>query len=210
MKPLDVPFVENPDGRCVPASVGMVLGYFYPEHSYSLAELSEVCGYQPGRATWSITPMLTLANLGLKTKWIEDFDHAAFIKNPKEYLASILDEKSYQWQIKHGDVEANAELLKQYLQNHQIEKRPATRQDIQQLLQGGWLVCLEVNANTLADKPGYEGHWVVVIGYDDQNVTLHNPDGANGNQPNQIVPWPKLEKAWREFGGSFSLYAFKK
>lgn len=207
---LDVPFIKDPDDRCVPASIGMVLGYFYPERHYSLDDLGEICGYEPGRATWSITPMLNLANLGLKTKWIEDFDHTAFIKNPKGYLASILDGESYNWQIENGDVEANAKLLEEYLQNHNIEKRPATRQDIQKLLENGWLVCLEVNANTLANKEGYEGHWVVVIGYDDKNVTLHNPDGTNGNRANQVVSWVKLEKAWREFGGTFSLYAFKK
>jgi hypothetical protein len=41
-------------------------------------------------------------------------------------------------------------------------------------------------------------------------VPAHNPDGVSVNKPNQHVSWELLDKAWKEFGGSYSLYAFKK
>jgi len=35
MKILDVPFIANPDNRCVPATTGMILAYFMPEKTYT-------------------------------------------------------------------------------------------------------------------------------------------------------------------------------
>lgn len=211
MKLFDVPFVQNPDDQCVPATIGMVLAYFCPDKHYSLDELDALTGYVPGLGTWSTKSMLSLSGLGFQTRWIEDFDHVKFSQNPEAYLASILDEESLKWQVEHGDLAAEAKLINDYLADgYIIEKRKGTKEDIIQLIDDGWLVRLEVNANPLADKPGYDGHSILVIGYDDNNVTIHNPDGENGNKPGQIITWELLEKAWREFGGSFSIYAFKK
>jgi hypothetical protein len=53
-------------------------------------------------------------------------------------------------------------------------------------LNDGWLVHLEVNANTLSAKDGYEGHSVLIVGYGDAGATIHNPDGVGGNKPNHI------------------------
>ena len=91
-----------------------------------------------------------------------------------------------------------------------LERRPATNDDIRHFIDDGWLVRLEVNDRPLAGRTGYNGHSIVVVGYDDNEVTIHNPDGMNGNKANQRVSWELLNQAWREFGGSFSLYAFKK
>lgn len=206
-----VPFVKNESDRCVPATIGMVLAYFMPEKNFSDADLDKITGYKSGRGTWSTESMIQLAQLGFQTKWIEDFDHEEFSKHPEKYLATILDEASFKWQVEHGDLAIEAARMKEYIgDGHSIEHRTGTSDDIKTLLGDGWLLRLEVNANTLAAKPGYEGHSILVIGYDNENVTIHNPDGANGNRPNQIVSWELLNKAWKEFGGSFSMYAFKK
>ena len=211
MRSYNVPFVENPDDMCVPASIGMVLGYFMTEKNFTMDDLIKLTGYRKGFGSWPTESMANLANLGFKTRWIEDFDHAEFIKNPKHYLSTILDEESLNWQVEHSDLELEASRIKAYLDSgHVIEHRKGTKEDITELLDGGWLVRLEVNASTLADKAGYDGHSVLVVGYDKAGVTLHNPDGTNGNKPNQKVSWEKLKQAWKEFGGSYSIYAFRR
>lgn len=211
MKHLDVPFIENPDDRCVVSVVGMVLAYFIPERKFALPELEKLCGYIKGRGTWKALSMLNLAKLGLQVHWIEDFDHKRFIADPKTYLREILDDEAYAYQIANTDLQLEADRMRQYIKSGlPLERRKATNEDIKRFLDDDWLVHLEVNANTLANKPGYEGHSVLVIGYDDKDgVAIHNPDGANGNKPNQHVSWELLDKAWKEFGGSYSLYAFK-
>lgn len=211
MKNLQVPFVENPDDRCVPAVIGMILAYYMPEKSFSMTELEEFCGYKKGEGTWKALSMLNIANLGFQVHWIEDFDHDRFIENPKAYLKTILDSESYEWQVQHSNLELEASRIKQYQDSGlPLETRQATDDDIRRFIDSGWLVHLEVNARVLSDKNGYEGHSILVIGYDESGVTIHNPDGESGNKPNQQVSWEKLNKAWKEFGGSFSLYAFKK
>lgn len=211
MQDKDVPFIQNPDDRCTVAVIGMVLAYFMPERHFNMSELENICGYEKGRSIWKAESMLNLAKLGFQLHWIEDFDHHKFMANPQAYLHSILDDNAYQWQVTHGDLEKEAQRIKQYIESGlPLEQRQATKEDIKQFLDDGWLVHLEVNANTLSGKPGYEGHSVLAIGYDDSSVTLHNPDGVSGNKPNQHVSWELLDKAWKEFGGSYSLYAFKK
>jgi len=205
-----VPFVENPDDRCVPATIDMVLGYFMPKKHFTMQELEKICGYQKGRGTWPAEFMLNLAAVGFQVHWIEDFDHEKFVTNPKHYLRSILDDEAYQWQVAHSDLEQEAARMKQYMaKGLPLEKRQGTNDDIKQFLDDGWLVRLEVNARTLSGKSGYEGHSILVIDYTDDEVTIHNPDGESGNKPNQHVSWELLDKAWKEFGGSYSLYAFK-
>lgn len=206
-----VPFIENPDDRCVVAVIGMVLAHFMPERKFTMPELEKLVGYQKGRGTWKALSMLNLAKLGLQVHWIEDFDHEQFVANPKKYLRTILDDEAYEWQVTHGDLGQEAERIKQYMQSGlPLEKRKATNEDIRHFIDDGWLVHLEVNARPLSGKDGYEGHSILVIGYDDKGVTSHNPDGESGNKPNQKVSWELLDKAWKEFGGSYSLYAFKK
>lgn len=206
----DVPFVGNPDDRCVPATIGMVLGYFMPEKHFSMADLEKICGYEKGRGTWPAEFMLNLADMGFQVHWIEDFDHEQFVANPKKYLRSILDDKAYEWQVTHSNLEQEAARTKRYMtKGLPLEKRQGTNDDIRGFLDNGWLVRLEVNARTLSNKPGYDGHSILVIGYTDDEVIIHNPDGDSGNKPAQHVTWELLDKAWKEFGGSYSLYAFK-
>ncbi len=207
----DVPFIENPDDRCVVSVAGMALAYFMPERKFAMAELEKLCGYIKGRGTWKALSMLELAKLGLQVHWIEDFDHERFIADPKAYLREILDDEAYQYQIANTDLQLEADRMRQYIESGlPLERRKATSEDIRHFLDDGWLVHLEVNANTLASEPGYEGHSVLVIGYDEDGATIHNPDGTHGNKPNQHISWELLDKAWKEFGGSYSLYAFRK
>lgn len=205
-----VPFVDNPNDRCLPATIGMVLGYFMPEKTFTMPELEKLCGYQPGKGAWQTQCMLGLAELGFRVHWIEDFDHKAFIKDPKRYLATILDKESLEWQLEHGDLKLEAERMKQYLDSGlPLERRKGTVGDIKKFLDDGWLVRLEVNEPPLIGKTGYIGHSILVLSYDKDGVTIHNPAGGD-SRPNQYVSWELLKRAWKEFGGSYSLYAFKK
>lgn len=210
-KRLDVPFIQNPDDRCVVAVVGMVLAYFMPGRRFTMSELEELCGYVRGRGTWKALNMLNLAQFGFQVYWIEDFDYERFVTDAKAYLREILDDEAYAYQINNTDLALEAERMKRYMDSGlPLEHRKASDEDIKHFLDEGWLVHLEVNANTLSNKSGYEGHSVLIIGYDDNGVFIHNPDGASGNRSNQHVSWSLLNKAWQEFGGSYSLYAFKK
>ncbi|HSX33096.1 MAG TPA: hypothetical protein VLF91_02040 [Candidatus Saccharimonadales bacterium] len=209
--PASVPFVANPNNRCVPATIGMILAHFMPELHFTMPELERLTGYQPGKGTWQTQSMLSLAGLGFELEWIEDFDWPRFAREPESYLKSILSPEAFRWQLENGDLPgAAAEWQKYRSLGLPFTQRKGTVADIKRLLDKGWLVRLEVNAQPLADKPGYDGHSVLVIGYNQDGVILHNPDGANGNRPNQHVDWQLLDAAWGGFGGSYALYGFYK
>ena len=211
MKQVNVPFVQNPNTRCVPASFGMALSYFSPEKKYTMKDFEDLCGYEDRKGTWKALAMLNLAKLGFRVHWIEQFDYQKFAVDPEAYLRTILDEETFKEQASNTNLSLEAKRMKEYISaGLPIENRQATNKDIKRFLDNGWLVHLEVNARTLSDRSGYDGHSILVTGYDDQEVIIQNPDGDSGNKPNQNVTWEKLDQAWREFGGSYSLHAFKK
>jgi hypothetical protein len=206
-----VPFVENPDSRCVPATMGMILGYFMPEKQFTMADLEKLCGYRKGHGTWIALSLLAMADMGFKVHCVEDFDRQQFVNDPKKYLRSVLDDEAYAWQVAHSDLGIEAGHIRQYMaRGLPLEKRVGTNEDIKRFLDDGWLVKLAINARTLSNKPGYDGHSILAIGYNDTECIIHNPDGDSGNRPNQHVTWELFDKAWEEFGGSCSLYAFKR
>lgn len=213
VKAFDVPFIsndKNPNDKCVPAVVAMVLGYLMPERQFTMQEVEYLCGYVPGKGTWKTQLLLSLNNLGFQTRWIEGFDHHKFADNPQGYLATILDREALDWQVKNSNLPLEAARIKQYLAKVlPLEHRKSTRQDIKDFLNDGWLVMVEVNGNTITGIPGYLGHVVLVIGYDEKNLPIHNPDSNKRNRPSQVITWDLFEKAWKEFGGSYSIYAFK-
>ncbi len=210
MRTSNVPFIENPNTRCVPACFGMGLAYFSPEKQYSMKDLEEFCGYKEGHGTWKAVAMLNLSKLGYQVHWIEQFDYDKFAADPRAYLRSILDDETYENQIANTDLELEAKRMQEYIDKRlPLENRQATNEDIKHFIDDGWLIHLEVNASTLNGRKEYDGHSVLVIGYDEEGAILHNPD-SHGNKPNQYVSWELLNQAWKEFGGSFSLHAFKR
>jgi hypothetical protein len=208
----DVPFIANPEDECVPATIGMIIGYFEPEAKLTMPELHELCGYVKGMGAWQTKHMLEMAKRGYQLKWIEDFDWQAFINDPEAYLRSIIsDPEALEYQISKTDLPLEAQRMRDYLASGlTFEKRKGTVDDIKTFLNDGWLVRLEVNASPLRPEKGYVGHSLLIIGYDEQGVVTHNPDGPSHNTPNLHITWKLLDQAWREFGGSYSLYAFKK
>lgn len=209
---LDVPFVENPGKRCVPACAAMVLGYCLPEVKFSWTEIEQLSGFREGLATWGTQHLLSLNDLGIETVWIEDVDLDRFALAPFEYIRSLFsDDEAYNYQIQHSDLSLEAKRVSEYLDRGlSFEQRPATSDDIKAFLQDDWLVRLEVNGKVLADQPGYGAHSVLVSGFNDEQVIIQNPDSAFGQKPNQVVSWELLEKAWQEFGDSKSLNAYRR
>lgn len=209
----NVPFVANPSDKCVPATIGMVLSYFEPNQKFSMLQLEKLCGYQKGKGIWPFTHLLALTKRGYQIKCIEDFDLPQFIEDPVAYLRQILshEPEALEFQLSHSNLHNEAKKAQKCLDNGlHFERRRGTPSDIKQLLDDGWLVRLEVNGMPLAEKPGFYAHSILVIGYDESGAILHNPDGAHGSKPNQHVSWELLDEAWGEYGGSYSMYGFKK
>ena len=188
-----VSFISNHDTRCVPCTFGMGLAYFSPKLKFTMKELENFCGFKEGHGTWKAEAILGMARLGYEVYWIEQFDFNSFSNNPEAYLRSILSDEVYKEQASNTDLQLEAKRMKKYINSGlPLEYRQGTNDDIKDFLDDGWLVHLEVNARTLAGRSGYDGHSILVTGYNDDEVIIQNPDSDNGNQPNQHVSWQVL------------------
>lgn len=210
MKLHKVPFVDNPSGHCVPACIAMVVQYFRPELNFDLKASDELCGYKDGLGTWSFKSALELNEMGFDLVWIADWSIDKFANNPVGYLKELFqDEDALKYQLTKSDIPLEQERAKQFLKSGlPFTQRQGTKEDIISFLDKGWLVRCEVNGAPLSGKTGYDAHSVLAIGYKDDSVIIHNPDGKNGSKPNQEVKWADFLEAWKGFGGSMEMVAY--
>lgn len=191
-----VTFYSNTsDGtHCFQAALRMVLKYFYPSEEYSWGELDKITAKPPGLWTWPMAGVIWLKGKGFKIKVIEPFDYEEFAKRGGSYLIDEYGEKVGSEQIKHSDVDQERKLAKEYVDKVDIQRTIATVDDIKNLLNEDYLVGCNLNAKKLNNQPGYVGHFVIVKGFDERNLILHDP----GLPPmeNRVVDFDTFEKAW--------------
>lgn len=71
------------------------------------------------------------------------------------------------------------------------------------------LAMCTANHQVLRGEPGYVGHSVVLKGYDDDGVILHDP--GLPPHPDRHITWDAFERAWAHAGeGSKFLYAISR
>ena len=196
MRIADVPFYSNtPDGtHCVQASLRMVLKYFEPEKEFSWKELEQITAKVESLSTWKSAMWIWLAEHNYDLHIIECFNARRFIVEGGDYLKDEFGDEAAAWQIKMSDIPQEQQLYRKLLENVPIENREPHIDDIEMYLNKGYLVCVAVNSKKLARQPGYVGHSIVVIGYDENTVTINNP-GPTARE-NQIVSKGNFEAAW--------------
>ncbi|MCB9802080.1 MAG: peptidase C39 family protein [Pseudomonadales bacterium] len=191
-----VPFYPNtPDNtHCYQAALKMVLKFFWPEEAYSLDELDEVTAKVDGLWTWPIAGLLWLQEKHAEVSMIDAFDFHAFVKDGGQYLLDFYGDEVGSAQIAHSDIEQEISFAQQALKTLSIEKRSARMADVKALLEDGFLVICNVNANAPNNKEGYTGHFVVITGFDENGLYMHDP----GLPPrrNRRVSYEHFTSAW--------------
>lgn len=188
-------FSNTPDDtHCFQAALKMVLKYFYPEEDYSWEDLDKKTAKVGSLWTWPMAGILWLKEKGMDIKVIEPFDYKKFVEVGGLYLIDEYGEEVGNEQIKHSDIEQERKLAKKYIKKIEIEKRIPELTEIKDYLEAGYLVGCNVNAKKLNNKDGYVGHFIIVKGFNDNNLILHDP----GLPPleNRKVDFETFEKAW--------------
>jgi hypothetical protein len=192
----DIPFYANtPDNtHCFQATLKMVIKHFWPMREYSWEELDRITAKAEGLWTWPLAGLLWLANQGLEVKNIEVFDYSRFIEHGGDYLIAEFGEEFGKAQIEHSDIDQERALAATLLERGMVMKAIPTLHLLKQLLGEGYVVICNINSRRLKNEEGYAGHFVVVKGFDEQHLFLHNP----GLPPlaNQAVPFELFEQAW--------------
>lgn len=191
-----VPFYSNlPDNtHCYQAGLKMVLKYFEPENEYSWEELEKLTGKVEGLWTWPQQTSIWLSRKGYEIIDIDEYDTKLFVEEGGQYLIERYGKEVGEAQIKHSDIKHEQEVQKEYLNLNLQENRIPDFTDIENLLNKGFLIGINVNSKILADKEGYSGHFVIVYEINKDNITFHDP-GLPGKEA-MTISLEKFEKAW--------------
>jgi hypothetical protein len=192
----DVPFYANTadNTHCFQAALKMVLTYFSPEHNYSYEELEKMTAKKEGGWTWPIASMIWLSQNGFEVQDIELFDYEEFAEKGKEYLLEKFGNEISEAQDTFSDLEQEQKFSKELSNFVTVQMRTPTTKEIVTFLNEGYLLICNINSAKLKDEAGYYPHSIVVTGYENEKLFLHNP--GLPSQENQLVSTEKFEKAW--------------
>ena len=192
----DVPFYSNTpdDTHCFQAALRMVLKYFKPEEEYTWEDLEIISAKVEGLWTWPMAAVLWMQNHGFVVKGIDSFDYEKFIEHGGQYIINEYGKELGESQIQNSDITQEQIIAHEYIREVDTEQRIPDFSDMQHLLSEGYLIMCNINSRKLDEKIGYVGHFVIVKGYDEEQLTMHNP-GLPAEE-NQIVRHDAFENAW--------------
>lgn len=196
MTDLNVPFYANTSDNlhCFQAALKMVLKYFQPNKEYLWKELDRITDKAGDLWTWPIAALLWLKKNGFEVKKIGLFDYEQFAKKGSQYLSDVYGYEVARIQNEHSNIEQERKLAKKLTREIAIERQEPRTEELAALLNAGYLLICNVNSYALYNKQGYAGHSVVVKGYYEDGLIIHDP----GLPPaeNKRILFPTFERAW--------------
>lgn len=191
-----VPFYGNTEEgtHCFQACIKMVLKYFQPEKDFTIEELEKITAKKPGLWTWCYAGLVWLAEHGFDVVNIDSFDSKRFSEEGKSYLFEALGDQVAQANIDLSDINQEIFLAKEFVSRVHTINREASIDDILEYLNKGYLVVCVVNSRALNNKEGYSGHFVLIKGYDEKGLIVHDP--GHPHNPDRLVEYDLFNRAW--------------
>lgn len=173
----------------------MVLKHFEPEVDYSWEQLNEITGKRPGFYTWPTRAFLWMKRRGYEIQSIDSVDFGRLVKEGRSYFSAYYGEEVATKQIAMCDFDAEMRLLEQYLTEVETPAvREPTMQDVRLMHRNGFVPIVNLNSFALNQRPGYEGHFVILLGSDMRRVQMHDP--GLPAKPSRAEKHAVFEKAW--------------
>jgi hypothetical protein len=191
-----IPFFPNSEDNthCFQSAIQMVLKHYFPNDSYTERQLEQLTGKFRGLWTWPHAGIMYLQSKGCDLIILDAFDYALFAKQGTDYLIDTYGSEIAYQQINNSKIDQEMTYVKQLLRTEvKFDKLP-TLQKTRDLIEQGYLVIFNVNAQTLNGKEGYVGHFVVAYAIDDKYVHFHDP--GLPPVPNRKETLEDFEAAW--------------
>ncbi|HEX8226894.1 MAG TPA: hypothetical protein VF572_03440 [Candidatus Saccharimonadales bacterium] len=194
----DLPFISNTpdDKQCLQASYAMIRQHFDPGLDIAWEDWAEITGYLPGKGTWSMAGLMWFREHGYDVVHLGTFDYGKFAMSGAEYLVEALGEEVASWELQFMDLKIEQARALRFLSTQVWVQKIPSIDDIRDYLNEGYLVKCLVNLNALNDKPGYLGHAVVVKGYTENDIIMHDP--GLPPSPNRHVPIDTFLRSWTD------------
>lgn len=161
---LDVPFYpQTTMTNCGPAALQMIVAYF--GKSLRLKQVEDAAGIEPGKGLYTIQLAIASARFGLGTR----FFTRSLGLNPAN--AELEFYKKY--------ASMNETRMKSLVNEAQdagvaLDERSLPLKEVLSYVHNDSLVLVLLDWNRVIGKEGYQGHFVPVVGYDDDSVYVHN------------------------------------
>jgi len=164
----------------------------------SLEELDRLTGRETGLWTWTSRIIPVLHDFGLKVKFYSKLDLEPFLQGEpfirKQYG------KDADKILKFSNLPVVMRAIKRVLRQGLFEKRKLPFAEIESHIEQGRLPLMLIDHNKLVGKEGlYQGHFVIVTGFDSQSIFYHEP-GPKNPEANKKVPKPVFIEAWNASG----------
>lgn len=192
-----VPFYPNsPDStRCVLACTKMVLSMLEPDKEYTWQQLDEISGksqhFSRTLGVWHFGVLTYLAHVaqqkGSHVVVIERFPYQAFRWLPTLTTLFFFGYRAGLWNVLLSSLRTEARMIPAFLnafpnseklslseESHR-EVRVPTLADLIHFLDAGHVCLVQLNGYLLDGERGYGGHMVLVVGYTDTDIIIHNP-----------------------------------
>ncbi|NIM47131.1 MAG: hypothetical protein GTN40_03165 [Candidatus Aenigmarchaeota archaeon] len=191
----EVPYFKQPDDtHCFQACLKMVLKYFFPEKDFTYEELDKISDKPKDKWTWCCAAAIQIKKMGLKIKIYSNFDYNEFTKTGANYIRKKYDKEIAEETIEMSDIESEIENAKKMIKENIFELKELLFEDIEKTFKD-YVIILLINSRTINSKPGYAGHFVVLTGFDENNVYVHDP-GINDGSANRKIEKDLFKKAW--------------
>lgn len=186
MKPIS--FIANhPDNmHCVNAVFRMIHNHYFGQ-DMTWEELDQLTHAIPGKATWTFVGEMEFAKKGLNVINIEPIDYQALYDQGIGYLNSVVGPETAKYYFDRSNIASVLQYIPEYLRIVHHETRRAGVQEVIELVKAGNLIGAEINSHILNNKPGFGLHFVLIYGYDGENLILHDP-GLPPIEARQVSP----------------------
>lgn len=167
---LEVPFIKQTTKfNCGPVALQMVFSYFGGDES--LGVLEEKCGIKDGKAVSTLSLAICAKELGYAVKLHSDsFD----------IDEGLMDMDYYK---EHGGEDWVKEGLKMIEEAKEkgvnLSEGELELSDILNKINEECIPIVLLDWNVIKGKEGYQGHFVPIVGYDSENVMVHNQGMLN-------------------------------
>lgn len=190
---LNIPFYKQNDKLdCGPTALNMVLDYL-GKKSFSREQLQDLLDRDRSGVTWTIGIAKTSAQLGFKTELYT----SSLGFNPKNYELEF-----YQ---KFADEQSSSEQKIERLKMEAVkfgvhmEEKIFSLEELLSRINESCVPIILLDWGKIKGTDKFQGHFVPIVGYDENNVYVHNQDPINP-QPNLAINRDLFEQARKSNG----------
>lgn len=187
----NIPFYKQIEKNdCGPTALKMVLEYLGEKHS--IGELKKLIEPEDSGATWSIAIAKSSAELGFRT----EFYTASLGFNPENYKLDF-----YKKEANLSNIDEKVEKFKKGCVKWgvKLNERKLELNEILNKLNENCLAIILLDWGKIKGNDKFAGHFVPIVGYDENNIYVHN-QGLNNPQAKLTISRELFEKSRKSVG----------